>query len=328
MKAKDARDTFRGALLGTACGDAAGMPFEFAMPPTISRVLPRISGPESRARWASEFKGIWTDDTMMTLCHARSLARLGKLDPEDTGREFVAWVDTGDLRGIGFTCHGAIKKLKAGVPWDRAGKTGVTAAGNGAAMKIAPVGLFGSHDLERLRDDCRIATLITHNCDEAFAGARAVAFAVALAARRELDPATLIDRTIAFVGPSKTAERLRRVAVLLHEKTAPVHALLDLKCGGYVVETVGASFFSFLASPDDPELAMATAVLGGFDADTTAAVTGALAGAYAGQSGLPAAWLAKLEAASEILDLADRLHDRWIEVASQQGPESGGPARP
>jgi ADP-ribosyl-[dinitrogen reductase] hydrolase len=292
------------------------MPFEFATPPEVTRYLPRFTGLESRAAWAREFRGFWTDDTHMTMCHARSLVRCGRLDPEDTAREFVAWFDTGDHRGIGFTCNGALRKLIAGVPWDRSGKTGPTAAGNGAAMKIAPVALAGARDLERLHEDCRVATLITHNCEEAFAGARAVAHAVALAARRELDPATLIARTIAWIGPSRTAERLARAGRLLAESARPADALLEIKCGGYVVETVGASFYCFLHDPDDPELAIVTAVQGGFDADTTGAVTGAIAGAYAGASALPAAWVDRLEATDRIAALADGL----LAVATAAAP--------
>ncbi len=298
---------FAGCLLGLAVGDALGMPLEGMRATSIRNRVGRVRD-FLDAPWRMLRAGQWTDDTKMMLCHARSIAGRGRVDVHDTAREFLAWFKSGDWRGIGGSTYEAMQRLLAGVPPEESGAKGEMAAGNGVAMRIAPVGLIDCLDLAALHEDARAVAVITHDNPEAVAGGRAVAFAVARAARGDLDPATLVDETVAFVGPCELAGRLLLAGRFLAGKMEPAEALARLGTGGYVVETVASAFFCFLRTPRDFEETVSRAVEGGLDTDTTGAVAGAISGAFNGLEGIPARWREGVEAAGEILALAERIH--------------------
>jgi len=308
---------FRGCLIGLAVGDALGMPLEGMRASSIrgrvGRVRDFLDAPWRRLR-----AGQWTDDTKMMLCHARSIADKGRVDVEDTARRFVEWFESNDWRGIGGSTYESIQRLRAGVPPGESGARGEMAAGNGVAMRIAPVGLIDCLDLERLRRDVRAVGVITHDNREAVAGAQAVAYAVARGARGDLDPRTLIPDTTAFIGACAVSDRLLLAESFLRSDMETPEALARLGTSGYVVETVASAFFCFLRTPEDFEETVSRAVEGGLDADTTGAVAGAISGVYNGLEGIPARWRDSVEAAEEILALADRIY-AWV---------AGNPARP
>ena len=299
---------FRGCLLGLAIGDALGMPVEGMRASSIRSRIGRVRDFRA-APWRLLRAGQWTDDTKMMLCHARSIAETGRVDVEDTARRFVAWFESNDWRGMGGATYESIQRLRAGVPPEDSGMKGELAAGNGAAMRIAPVGLIDCRDLQTLREDARAAAIITHDNPEAVAGSRAVSYAVARAARGDLDPKSLVSDSTAFIGPCKVAENLQMAARFLEAGMEVEEALARLGTSGYVVETVASAFFCFLRTPRDFEETVTRAVEGGLDADTTAAVAGAISGAYNGLEAIPERWRAGVEAADEILDLAERIFD-------------------
>ncbi len=299
---------FQGSLLGLAIGDALGMPVEgmraSAIRDRVGRVRDFMDAP-----WRLLHAGQWTDDTKMMLCHARSIARTGRFDIEDTAGEFISWFESNDWRGIGRATYESIQRLQQGVSPLQSGMQGEMAAGNGAAMRIAPIGLLDCRDLDRLREDSRAAAAITHDNPEAVAGSQAVAYAVARAARGDLEPGSLISDTVGFIAPCETAERLQLAARFLDTGMEVEEALARLGTSGYVAETVASAFFCFLRTPHDFEETVERAVGGGLDADTTGAVTGAISGAYNGLCSIPARWREKVEAADEIMDLAVRIFE-------------------
>lgn len=81
------------------------------------------------------------------------------------------------IRGIGITTNEALYRLLSGVNWKKSGRRGEHAAGNGTAMRIAPIGLFYYLHLDALKKYCTEASIITHNNIEAINGAIAVAYA-------------------------------------------------------------------------------------------------------------------------------------------------------
>ncbi len=297
---------FEGCLLGLAIGDALGMPLEGMRASSIRKRIGRVRD-FLDAPWRMLKAGQWTDDTKMMLCHARSIVERGRVDVEDTARKFVEWFESGDWRGIGGSTYSSIKRLLAGVPPGESGEKGEMAAGNGVAMRIAPVGLFHCLEPERLREEVRALAVITHDNPEAVAGGQAVAYAVARAARGDLDPSTLIEDTVAFIGPCALSERLLLAGRFLAGSMDVSEALARLGTSGYVVETVASAFFSFLRSPHDFEETVSRAVEGGLDTDTTGAVAGAISGAFNGLEGIPARWREGVEAAEEIRALAREL---------------------
>jgi len=293
-------DRFAGCLVGLAIGDALGMPFEGMDPQAIlarqSQVTEFLPGDGLAA-------GQYTDDTKMMLCIAESIVEDGRVNPEDVARRFVAWFDTGDLRGIGATCLEAIMSLKRGIPWRESGHRGKWAAGNGTAMRIAPVGLMHWQDMERLRGDCWSTSIITHHNPEAVAGATAVAYVIARLATGDLDSTRLLTDAAEFVGESEVARNLVQAQRLLSSNTPTEMALKTLGTSGYVVETVASALYCFLRTPPDFVITVSSAVLGGGDTDTTAAVAGAISGAYNGLHRLPAHLVAQVEDSKRLQDL-------------------------
>ncbi|OHB94364.1 MAG: hypothetical protein A3E19_07470 [Planctomycetes bacterium RIFCSPHIGHO2_12_FULL_52_36] len=303
------KDQFLGCLLGLAIGDALGMPFEGWSPASIKRQWKEKGFLPSPSRGLGP--GQYTDDTLMALCHVHSLIERGRVEPEDISRKFIGWYDSGDLRGIGGATAHAIRRLKKSHNWQESGATGEYAAGNGGAMRIAPVGLFYHNDLPALKEAVRKAVIITHNNPEAVAGALAVAYLVARSVRDELDPDTAIKDASNFIGPCKVRENLQGAGELLGSGATPEKALEILGTSGYVVETVASAVFCFLYSPDDFYKTVVNAVEGGVDSDTTAAVAGAISGSYNGIKKIPEDWLKGVENYDGIQDLAGKLYTAW-----------------
>jgi len=296
---------FAGCLMGQAIGDALGMPFEFMSSGSISarhgQVVEFLPSPELAA-------GQYTDDTKMMLCIAEGMVEKGHVDPQDVAERFVAWFDTGDLRGIGNTCRESIMNLKSGASWRESGSRGKWAAGNGTAMRIAPIGLLDCQDLERLRKDCWSASIITHNNPEAVAGATAVAYVIARLVTDARDEETLLADSADFVGESEVARNLAKAQGLLSSNTPTEEALARLGTSGYVVETVAGALYCFLRTPADFVTTVSSAVMGGGDTDTTAAVAGAISGAYNGLHSLPAHLVEEVEGSERLQQLSRAIY--------------------
>ncbi len=302
-------DKFRGSILGLAIGDAMGMPFEGLTSDMIKGAWQNkdfISGSYQGLR-----AGQYTDDTLMMICHLENLIERRKVDPEHLSSKFIEWFDSRDLRGIGRTTLYAITRLKQGYPWDKSGSEDYYAAGNGGAMRIAPVGLFYHRDLEGLREAVQIGVMITHNNSEAISGALAVAYLVARGVREDLNPETAISDTVAYLGDSQVSNKLVLAQELLSDEVTPSEALKTLGVSGYVLETVASAIYCFLYTPRDFEETVVNAVLGGGDTDTIAAVAGAISGAFNGMENIPQRWLEGVEGKERFIEMADELHEIW-----------------
>ncbi len=306
-------ERFEGCLLGLAIGDALGMPVEGLSPEKIWKLYGKVDDflPSPARRLGP---GQFTDDTQMMLIHAESIVERGGVDPEDLAARLIRWVREGEPRGIGHTTLRAIRRLMSGASWEESGVEGEFAAGNGVAMRIAPVGLLNAWTPERLREDVEKAGVITHRNPEAIKGGLAVAYAVARLASGA-GPEGLLEEVCEFVGPSRVAENLRKAGELLKRGIEPEQALEILGTGGYVVETVASAFYCFLRTPEDFAASVVTAVMGGYDTDTTAAVTGALSGAFNGISGMPGRWVERVEKSDYIKKLARAIY----EIARKRG---------
>ncbi len=301
-----AEDRFIGSILGLAIGDAMGMPFEGWYPDQIRDYWKeKVFQPAS---YRGLGPGQYTDDTLMAICHLKSLIDSRGMDPEDTARKFLQWFESGNLRGIGRSTAISMQRLKRGAPWQESGARGELAAGNGGAMRIAPVGLFYHNDIPSLKEAVQQAVVITHNNREAITGATAVAYMVARAAKGDLNPGTAIKDTREFIGDSEVSRNLTKAETLLRDKVMPEEALEILGTSGYVVETVASAVFCFLFTPNDFKNTVINAVQGGLDADTTAAVSGAISGAFNGRSCIPRDWINGLENNGPLASMASKLY--------------------
>lgn len=312
----------RGALVGTAIGDALGRPAEGHTRETVQEFYGELRDFVPHPGWTDGPIGTWSDDTQMTVCVAESLiAGGGRLDPDDLAQRFVEWLPIG--RGMGATCVEAVERFIAGRPWWQAG---VASAGNGAAMRAAPVGVVHAGDVSALRHDAALSAVITHADPMAVSSAIAQAFVVAwcatcrpsyldagelLDALREVlsdvhDPGHVERRPDAGSVPVRLVDRLCEVGDMLAWR--PEAAFDLLQSGAFVLESLPAALWCFLRSPDDPEDVVVTAVQGGYDADTIAAMAGAMVGAYLGDEAFPERWRGEaLEDEDRLFELAAHL---------------------
>lgn len=330
----DERDRALGALQGLAIGDALGMPFQLLHRDEVrsgwGALVGGFAAPAADHPLAAGMPpGAITDDTEQALLVARLLIEDdGGIDPMRLARALVEWEDDMRRRGstdlLGPSTTRAVQAVLRGEPIETAGRTGTT---NGAAMRIAPVGIAtpGS-DLDRLLDAVEAASAVTHATSLALAAASAVAAAVSAGVDGAgMDEALAAGVAAAdrcrgrgnWIAGADVAERIRAALALVEaegpapgvadarEREAAVAALLDrvaLVVGTSLAsqESIPAAFAVLALAPDDPWLAVrAGASLGG-DADTIAAIAGAIAGAVHGTTawaGGPAATVDAVSAA-------------------------------
>ena len=292
----DIRDRAMGALLGLAVGDALGTTLEFQWRDKKPRVVDITGGGPFQLP-----PGCWTDDTAMALALADSLLAMESLDCRDLMDRFVAWWRngeyscTGDCFDIGITTRTALERYRqTGDPL--AGSTDPSTAGNGSLMRLAPVALRYWNDRDRLDYAAAQQSRTTHAAEEAVDGCRAFAdlLADAISGKRRRD--VLAPRS--FDGAPAIAK--------IVDGSWRGRARRDIRSSGYVVHTLEAAIWSVARTGDFRNAVLLAANLAD-DADTVAAVTGQLAGAIYGLSGIPTDWLERIAWKDRLLDTANRL---------------------
>jgi ADP-ribosylglycohydrolase len=298
---------FTGCILGTAVGDALGLPYEGISP----RRAPRLFPHPDRYHFLPFGRGMCSDDTEHTLMVAQALIEspgyaLAHGNADDFRRRLACsmrlWL-LGLPAGIGMATLKGILKLWLFVPrrWQ-----GIHSAGNGPAMRSALIGVFwGDEYPEMLRLYVRASTLLTHSDPKAEHAALAVAQAAHVAdlARRtggRVAPLEYLAQMRGLLGPegAELAALIERAAlsVAAGEATPAFARVLGLEHGvtGYAFHTVPVALHAWLAHPGDYRGAVLAAIECGGDTDTVAAITGAIAGAGCGPQGIPAPWLDRL----------------------------------
>jgi ADP-ribosylglycohydrolase len=279
------------SLHGLALGDAFGETWFFRPADEVEwlvteRVVPQ--GP-----WP------WTDDTAMALSLFRMLQDHGEVRQDELAALFAAAYEADPYRNYGPSMHGVLRAIGDGEPWASVVGSqfgGQGSWGNGAAMRVAPLGAWFAADLDRVAEQAALSAAVTHAHPEAAAGAIAVAVAAALgvlgAAAHELLPAV-----IARTPDSEVASRLRRVAS--RPFTDHPQWIADEVGSGAQIsapDTVPYALWCAARHLDDlTEALWATASAGG-DIDTTCAIVGGIVAARTGIEGVPKEWILAREA--------------------------------
>jgi ADP-ribosylglycohydrolase len=219
--------------------------------------------------------------------------------------------------GVGFGTLRAIVRLWLGVP---ARRSGVRSAGNGPAMRVAPIGAFFAGRPAELEAYVRASTRLTHRDERAAVGALAVARVVAWSLREELAQRPPLERFLEVLGSAGAGdaewralvERLGQAAE--REASVPeLAAQLGLERGvtGYSYHTVPVAAYAWFRHFGDFRASLASVLDCGGDTDTTGAIVGALAGAVVGEGGIPGAWIDGIaewpRGRALLRELADRL---------------------
>lgn len=277
-------------LTGMAIGDALGRPFEFCRD---HKRLSKWNGDMIDGGWGLK-AGQWTDDTKMGLCIAESLLDMGAFDYADIGTRYVEWVDTGDTRGIGGTCGGAIGNMRKAFRDEELLSCGSNTGqycGNGTCMRIAPLGVFYRNELDEILSGAHTDAILTHRHWDAVESSQALCIMISELVNGT-DPVTAVEKGRDMCDPEGNVyEMLDLALTCVREDRFPWH----VSVGGRADATMCTAVWAFLMYRESFEKALDTSVRMGGDADTRGAITGALAGAYHGQEGIPEKWLSVLE---------------------------------
>ncbi|HXJ64800.1 MAG TPA: ADP-ribosylglycohydrolase family protein [Actinomycetota bacterium] len=302
------RDRVVGTVLGLALGDALGAPFEFRRAHDVPDPLPAFERP-----WMGLPPGSTTDDTAMAMNLVRSLAEHGALDSDDLAARHLTWFesnppDVGNLtrrvmaRAVGgVDMAGAARQV-----WEERGPE--VSAGNGSVMYCAPLGAAYANRRAGLLEAAPALSAITHFDERCRTAVLAVTLAVAALVRGESPTAALEDA----IGTTIDREGGEELEFLLG--AAGVVRPLDGPDQGFVLFAAGLGLQALhrvsgleAIPPVTVEGELRRVVAFGGDADTNAAVAGALLGAAAGAEGLPRSWLGRLQGRMEIEAEAERL---------------------
>src|SRR5260221_1447625 len=281
------RDRFRGCLLGLAVGDAVGAPFEGLPGETIYRDF----GPAIHIISNLDAQTItYTDDTQMALAVAEHLLQAGRIDPDGLAQQFRLNYEAD--RGYGSGMKRVLDAMEAGLDWKPLVESMFPGGsfGNGAAMRVAPIGLAFCDDAHLLREQAAESAKVTHLHHLGIDGAVLVACAIGIILR---EPA--FDSNAFFAELLESAQtdefqwQIRKAAALDPREMISFGSSLPAH------RSVMTAITCFTVWPDSYEHAIARAIAMGEDTDTLAAIAGALSGAYLGIDAIPGNLLAKLE---------------------------------
>ena len=289
---------FVGCLIGTAIGDSLGARREG------SRDFVEIADLSPR----------YTDDTVLTIAVAESLIENGDFHYWHMAERFLKKYEQEPWRRYGHTLSRVFRLM-------RNGKLGFGmidrdiypegSFGNGAPMRIAPVGLMYYDDPRTLRDIAYNCAGITHSHELGLEGAALQACAVALAVLA--DPQDV--RTTEFLGtlrmfakPGPYQDKLKTIIQMLGAEPTREDVVAQLGTGASSLESVSTAIYAFLSHRDFKSAVIYAVSLGG-DADTIGAMTGAIAGAYYGIEGIPSQWRETVENREYLEQLGKKLWD-------------------
>lgn len=293
-------------ILGVCVADALGVPVEFTS--RAERQQHPVDGMWGYGTW-NQPPGTWSDDSSLMLCLVDALCEGFSLDT--IARNFCRWyadafwTPHGTVFDIGNATQAAIAKLQQGVTPLQAGGTHETSNGNGSLMRILPMA-FLPDDLPTLIERTHQVSCITHAhprsqmaCGIYISIARCLLHGMDLSAAYQEGIRQIVPfyEQEPFAAEKPTFERVLSGTI--------AGATIDsIRSGGYVVDTLEAALWCLLNTRSYPE-AVLSAVNLGDDTDTTAAVTGGLAGIHYGVDAIPAGWINAIARKDDIVDLVE-----------------------
>ncbi|WP_405162877.1 ADP-ribosylglycohydrolase family protein [Nocardia sp. NBC_01499] len=279
------------SLDGLSVGDALGQQF-----PVMRRSISDLrAGNLPPGPWG------WTDDTEMACTVVTELGEHGGIDQDRLATVFARRFDPS--RDYGFIANSTLRRIREGARWREvagAAYDNQGSCGNGAAMRVAPLGAFYAGDPERIAAEAIRSAQVTHMHPEGVAGAVAVALAAGQAAHARLSgtrptPTEFITTVLDRLDDGETSRLIRRARTLLGGSAE--QAAHELGNGSQVTAQNTVPFTMWVAAThlNDYPTAIATCIAADGDIDTTSAIVGGIVAAHTGTAGVPQMWLAARE---------------------------------
>ncbi len=301
----------KSALFGVAVGDALGVPVEFESRDDISRQP--VTGMTGFGTYDLP-PGTWSDDSSLTFCLAEALTQ--GFDVNAIGRSFVRWYHEGlwtahgEVFDVGNTTRTAIERLARGMQADRAGSDDEASNGNGSLMRILPL-LFYLSDrpvTERFEMTRQVSSVTHRHIRSVISCFYYLEFARQILEGRDKSEIYRDLQKVVFGHLSALLIDPPEIVVFDRLLKHDISRLPEeeIHSSGYVIHTLEAAVWCLLTTGSYRE-AVLRAVNLGRDTDTTAAVTGGLAGLLYGYDGIPAKWITHIARKDDIANLAGRL---------------------
>ncbi len=276
-------DQFAGCILGGAIGDAYGSGYENALKEDTELFHPFGKPEKPIPKWQI------TDDTQLTLITSEVLAEDKAGDPELLANRFLAFYKTRQLVGVGSSTLKAMRELELGGHWSQVGRRGEYAAGNGAAMRIAPIAFYSGIKRSRIREICSI----THHNEEAYIGALSVVLSIRMVLEgRWTGSENLLEIIIDQIPDTRVRDRL----IELNKLGANIDKIGKHGTSGYVVDSVPLSIAMANRVTEIGLEEMYNRIIKfGGDTDTNCSISGQISGTLLGAENIPESLMEKLK---------------------------------
>jgi len=294
---------FLGAMVGSALGDATGyLAYKY---PTRDGLLEKINNVEQLTH---------TADTVMAIALAEVLIENGDINTRKLGDNFLKHFANKPWQRQGAQPPEIYRIVeREGIDYIFAARRlfdGEGSYGNGAAMRITPLGLY-YYNNDDIYDKARQSAEVTHThavgIDGAAVMAKAIARTVTLKPQRPFSPQAFIEMLMDFARTEEIRSKLALIPDLLDQEVPPEMAVKKLGNGVVAYESVPMALFCFLRYPHTYLESVLCAITHGGQRDTMGVMAGALSGAYLGIDGISVDWRAKLEDARQLEALAREL---------------------
>ena len=288
-----------GLFLGTAVGDAIGLPREGLSPKRANKLFGLKIHPALIVIPFIKRFSVCSDDTEHLWITARALIETQNQDVESFEKRLsilMKWWFLSFPVGAGKASLQSCFKLLLGISPK---KSGIFSAGNGAVMRAPIIGAYYADNPDKMEAILKASTLMTHTDPRAYEGAWVIAKASSLLMQHDHEKAPVaifFNEISSYIKNQELQENLNTAQTLLNEKKSLEEFL---KCihrdkkgiSGYVNHTVPAVIYAWLNHYGNYQKTIEALVQVGGDTDTTAAIAGALAGMTTGKEKIPNDWL-------------------------------------
>lgn len=285
MSNENIYQSIAGCLAGGAIGDCLGGPFEN----------------QQREKPVSSYSWSLSDDSQLTLATSESLIKKKGVDPAHIAQTMADWFKRGRITKVGAATLKSLVELNSGGHWALVGRKGEFAAGNGAAIRMAPLAFFCNCETTIGRRLVRDIARITHHHEEAYIGALAIVLAIQASFKKDLRLSALCSK----LPDSRVRDRIIQLSSVYKNTSLPEIAN-EFGNSGYVVDSVPLAIITakkILNTSNFKECLISVTHAGG-DSDSIASMAGQISGTALGLDNISSELLSKLPKKSYILRMS------------------------